>query len=191
MSPAIWLIAEDETDCDVIQRILNKKGFKVVIRRVQLSGASGGISRLATQLPRLIKVVRNNKYWHDGDCIVVLHDRDAHLLGRHNAEYNMIAAVCKKENAIHLLADDTIESWLLADNGICQFLGIKPSTWDGKPGAKIRIESLLGTKHMQYQAQGREKLIEKLDGTGDMRSPSMRESMKKLIDAECIAMEPQ
>jgi hypothetical protein len=58
MSLTIWLIVEDEDDGLVIQQLLRAKAIKVRLQIRAPSGRTGGISRLARQLERLIATIR-------------------------------------------------------------------------------------------------------------------------------------
>jgi len=186
MSASIWLIAEDSTDVAIFKQILKSRGITTVVREVAPSGGSGGISRLAQQLLKLIRTIRVEKHYYRSDCIVVLHDKDADTPGRNTAEYDTIDAICRNEDILHLVADDKIEAWLLADKGICDFFGIHPASWDGKTEAKDRIEALLHARKISYHGRPRQQLIERLTGTGDQFSRSLKSALKQLADANCI-----
>ncbi len=154
MNPTIWLIAEDKTDFEVMRQIFKKKGFQGAFKLVKPSGGSGGIGRLRQQLLTLITVTRNDKNWRNGDCIVVLHDLDAHVPNRNNVQFAAIAALCKAENVVHLIADDKIEAWMLADRGLCDFLEIAAKAWDGRPEVKRDLDRCLRRKNLTYQGRG-------------------------------------
>jgi len=73
MSQRLWLIVEDANDGAVVQHILVKKGFSILVEVITPPGGSGGISRLAAWLSQLIKTIQANKRFDPhGDCIAVL-----------------------------------------------------------------------------------------------------------------------
>jgi hypothetical protein len=186
MTAAIWLIAEDESDVQVVRYILRKKGYDVNVRHVPLQSGSGGVSQLARQLPKLIKGVKAKR--KAGDCIVVLHDLDAESQHRHNADYAAIARICREEDVILIIADDKIEAWLLADKGLCEWLKSQPRHWDGRPEVKRELEHLLHKAYprMRYGGPDRDKILSNLDGTGEAFSPSLKRALDRLIEENCI-----
>lgn len=186
MTPSMWIISEDATDFSVLQQLFIQKGLGVILRQMSLSGGSGGISRLAQQLPKLIRAIKTHKRWQEHDCIVVIHDLDAQTLNRHKAQYEQIEATCQRENVTHLVADDKIEAWMLSDGGLCTFLQTAPKNWDANPSVKEALESLLRKKKMVYQGRDRDILIRTLDGTGDNLSPSMRTAFSQLKTLPCV-----
>lgn len=185
MTKQLWLIAEDDYDAAIFKRILAAKEILVIVQHVRLEGSTGGISRLQSQLVRLVSAIRVDKRWRKEDCIVVLHDVDIEQQDR--SIYDRIAEICDQQSLVLLKADDKIEAWLLADTGLCKFLDTKAARWDRKPEVKRHLESLLRKKKLSYEGRTRDKLIEKIDGSGDELSQSLQEAMRSLIDNNCIA----
>ena len=107
MSGTIWLITEDEYDYKVVQQILLKKKIKMGLKWRPMSGGSGGISRMADQLERIIKSLVHEK--GKQDCIAVLHDADTHRQPNRET-YNEIRRICKQYKVAHITADDEMES---------------------------------------------------------------------------------
>ena len=184
MSATIWLITEDESDKVIVEALVRKKGFDVKVARLKLSGGSGGISRLAHQLKRLINDAKGMK--GPNDCIAVLHDADSHMQQANRQTYVEIERICKSEKVKLILAKDEIEAWLLADSGVCKWLDIRPRNNDEESKPKERLDSLLKQKHeMRYRERNQLEILAHLNGDGDTRSPSMREALQHLENAPC------
>src|ERR1700690_944289 len=189
MSPTIWVITESEWDFDVFKAVLQRKVKAIRLRHVRLSGGTGSISRLASQAATLIRAIRKDRRWRDDDCIAVLHDTYTQTMGRQESHYKTINDVCKKHSAVHLIVNEKIEAWLLADDGICRFLEqaishkVKRKSWDSSPNVKTDLENFLGRAKMSYGGPDKDKLLDHLDGTGDVRSSSLKKAIKSLQDA--------
>jgi hypothetical protein len=184
MSGTIWLITEDETDAEVVERILEKRGLKVRVKRLGTRNV-GGISRLAGQLARLIATAKAQK--QANDCIAVLHDEDRHIQPD-RTPYETIATLCKAEHVAFIIARDELEAWLLADSGVCAWLESNPANWDGKPKPKEELERRMKKKdkHLRYQGKGRQQIMNALNGDGDQHSPSMKTALAHLDNAPCM-----
>lgn len=185
MSGTIWLIVEDENDGSVVQIILKKRGIPVAVKILKPSGGTGGISRLAKQLRLLIETAKKQK--KATDCIAVLHDYDIHSQQQNRQPYQQIEQICKAEMVKHVVAHDELESWMLSDSGLCEWLEIQTRNWDEqrKPSDELR-RMLQDKKKMKYQGADREKVFAKLNGDGDKFSPSMRDALEHLKNATCV-----
>ncbi len=193
MSPTIWLIVEDETDGHMVQALLDGALGQNKIRVAWLNptGNTGGVSRLAHQLERLIQDAQRKR--NPGDCIAVLHDADE-LIGHTPEErkpYRRIKVICDKyKNDVALIiARDEIESWLLADEGLCKRLKLTPRNWDTKPKPTEALRKAVRDEMGIEYSRKREKVLIHVDGTGHKRSPSMRRAMKHLENAPCTSEE--
>lgn len=183
--PVIWLISEDETDAEVIRAILKVKQIDIQIK--PLHPRPGGITRLAKQLETFIKAVQVQK--GKQDCIAVLHDADENI-EPNRIPYNTIADVCKRYQVKQVVARDELEAWILADEGFCRWVGRKPQNCDGLMRPSDTLKSLVDKKlGKKYQAVDRQKVLAQLDGTGDKKSPSMREAVQFL--QPCISLETE
>lgn len=189
MIPTMWLIAEGESDAKVIQRILDAKNIAVKVNRVNPK-FGGGIPRLAQELEALIKSAMLKKKSHD--CIVVFHDADnlQPMLPEHPKHYKDIEKICigYKKHVTRILACDEIEAWLLADEGLCKWLHIKPDDeCDSreKPSQKLNEQIRKHNKKMKWNSRYWGDILKYLDATGDKRSPSMRDSLKRLLELSC------
>jgi hypothetical protein len=190
MSGTIWLIAEDESDGQIVQALLDARQVKVRVRVLVPTGGSGGISRLARQLPRLIEQAKANK--QRNDCIAVLHDADEHTQ-QARQPYNRVKEICEQHSrdVILVIARDEIEAWLLADPGLCGWLGVKAGNCDGQSKPSETLNSLLKSeKGMKYQGPARDKVLVHLDGGGDQHSPSLRAALAHLDGAPCVDAAP-
>lgn len=188
MSRKIYLIAESREDANVIQALVQAKGFSIRIEWLRLTGGSGGIDRMLAQLEDLIEAALEVK--DEQDCIAVCHDKD--LLTkpeRRKQVHDKIDALCAgnryRPHVYLIIPDDAIESWLLADHGLCHWLEEKPQNWDGQPDPKAEFKRRLDKKHLKWQGADRAKVLAHLDGSGDKKSPSMQAALTHLVNAPC------
>jgi hypothetical protein len=187
MSRTLWLIAEDDTIDAVIRAIFTAKGFNV---RVRLLGQAVGISMLAQEISNLIAEARRQR--NPGDCIVVIHDADE-LKEPDRRHYNTVKAVCERQenrdDVLLIIAHDEIESWLLADEGLCRWLSKKPRNKDEQ---RLPSEILNGwlrrKKKLKWDRRHRDEVLKWVDGTGDApdRSPSMKKAIEGLRASYCV-----
>jgi len=180
--PTIFLIVESKNDADVIQAILTKRNLALTVYPLTPIGGSPNISRLAEQLERLIATAK--KLRQSGDCIAVLHDADIQT-GRNELEQKQIQTICErfKMDVAHMRAADELESWLLADAGICEWFGIRRKNWDEQRQPSNTLEKYLKENariRTGYDGKGRAAVLAHLAGNGDDHSPSMREASKML-----------
>jgi hypothetical protein len=186
VSRTIYLIVEDETDAEVVRAILAKKNSSLRISHLKPAGNSGGLSRLAEDLEKLIKTAIQKR--KKGDCIAVLHDADLQTQQNRKA-YDEIKKICQKyQQYVRLiLAVDEIESWLLADEGLCAYLGEKPRNCDMETRPSDRLKTSVHRKTQKhYQGKTRSQVLSNVDGTGDKHSPSMQKAIAALIEADCL-----
>jgi len=189
MSGTIWLIVEDKTDGDIVRVILEKRGIKVKSPKVlKPDGARGGISRLAKQLEKLIKTIRDNPQFNSKrDCIAVLHDWDENTQQSNRKHYKDIERICTKFKVKLIIARDEIESWILADSGVCEWLDLPLDNRDTVRKPSDELSRLMQKKYrMKYQGADRAKVLEELVGDADRHSPSMREALQHLDNAPCV-----
>jgi hypothetical protein len=181
----IWLIVEDKNDALVVKEILRKRGLFHKVEPILPSGGGKGISRLAKQLDKLITDTKRKKKAQD--CIAVLHDADEQTQTDRTL-YNQIKTICHnhRQDVALIIAFDEIESWLLADSGLCRWLDISPKNWDNSSKPSATLESLLTKqKRMKFQGPNRAKVLSHLEGTGDQVSPSMKVAVAFLNKAPC------
>ena len=185
MSNTIYLIVEDETDVDVVRAILKAKQIDIYVSKLIPTGKTGGVSRLASQLERLIKTALEKR--KSNDCIAVLHDADENVQTDRKS-YEEIKEICKRYSVdvVLIVAHDEIEAWLLADEGLCKWLGEKPHNCDEETQPSLRLNRAVKKKTgKDYTGKMRNQVLEKINGTGD-NSPSMRLALTHLDNAVCI-----
>ncbi len=126
---------------------------------------------------------------HSKDCVAVLHDADEQTEPERQL-YEKIRLVCErfKKHVVHVIAKDEIEAWLLADEGLCQWLSIRARNCDGQKRPSDELKRLVQQKKqpMKYQGPDRAKVLAHVDGSGDKYSPSMREALEHLKNAPCV-----
>ena len=187
MTGTIHLIVEDQTDADVVNAILYAKKFDVRAKALKPPGGSGGISRLADNIEALIKTAIKKR--QKGDCVAVLHDADE-TSERYRANHDRIRVVCEKyPNDVKLIiARDEIESWLIADEGLCRWLEEKPHESSDKlqKPSKLLKRAIKRKTGKDYTGRVREQVHQQLDGSGDKYSESMRDALTHLHNAPCM-----
>lgn len=185
MTGTIHLIVEDETDVDVVRAICNARNLNVRIRMYVPTGGSKGISRLAKQLDPLIISARANR--KETDCIAVLHDADT-LVQQNRRLYDQIKDICQKHDDVaEIIAKDEIESWLLADGGLCAWLGERPRNCDMERQPSERLNRAVKAKTgKDYSGRMRGQVLGKLKGNGDDHSLSLRAALSYLENATCL-----
>ena len=186
MSKTIWLIAEDKSDRQILEAILQAKDISITVRIREPDGKTGGVSRLAYQLESLIKTVHEQK--SEDDCIVVLHDTDHKTRTHDRKDYEQIEEICARyADVVHIVARDEIESWLLADAGLCKWLNINHRNWDEQRKPSVELDrALKRAGKNRYQSRYLAEILKQIDGTGDQYSPSMQLAFQVLKDAGCI-----
>lgn len=187
MSGGIHLIAEDHTDAEVVRAMLKARKIPVSVYPLTPAGASGGVSRLAQQLERLIQTALRKR--QTGDCIAVLHDADE-LSETNRSSHDQIKATCRKypQDVVLIVAQDEIESWLLADEGLCRWLNENPrnaSIHERKPSERLEraVKDKTGKK---YSGKMRAQVLEKLDGTGEQYNRSLQKALTHLHNTPCV-----
>lgn len=190
MSGTIFLIVEGKMD-ELIVKALIKRRYPHVKVDVRQPGPIGGIDRLAEKIDELIQQAIKDK--KEGDCIAVLHDADLHtrLTLKDRASHLKIEKVCEhyKAHVVRIVAYDTIEAWLLADSGLCQWLGIKVKNCDRVSQPKDELIRLLNKKSgVKYVEHKLPQILTHLDGT-KTASESLKKALKHLIDAPCVSEE--
>ena len=186
MSGTIYLIMESEKDVDVVRAILKARNITVRVEPLYPTGRKEiGVSRLAKELERLIAEAIAER--QPGNCIAVLHDADEFEQVPHRGDYQRIQSICQKHRreVVPIIADDELESWLLADEGICRWLGIKAENQDSRQKPKEYLNSLVKDKTgKRYQGANRSKVLDHIDG--NTHSPSLQQALKHLDNAPCV-----
>lgn len=181
MNKVLGLICEDKTDYDVFKVILSKRYPSLTI--VYRNTTQTGINRLVEELETLVRDLQK-KYSHLS-CIAVLHDADE-LSEPNREKYERLKAKCEKLKAIELVAHDELEAWLLADSGVCQWLGLQARNVDNERKPKEMLIRALKNKNLSYQGSNRQKVNEQIAGDGDERSPSMKKALVDLQKHNCL-----
>ncbi len=190
MSGRLWLIVEGQYDGDVVREILSRQpAYADLAKRVEVikpTGGSPNLARLAAQLERLIKSISKGK----NDCIAVLHDQDANAEPHRRQHYDKIRQVCGRyKQVVHVIAKDELESWLLADAGLCAWLGIKVRNWDEETKPSDKLASLVNEKFRLAYPGDLAKILPHIDGSGHKTSQSLTEAMHHLASAPCVTAE--
>lgn len=188
MSGTLWLITEGKIDYQIIRALVRHHHPQVKVEPQFSTGSKPNISQLAKQIEKLIKTVQSKR--KPGDCIAVVHDADMHRNPTNRKEYNAIKEICEREEyraeVVLIVIPDEIEAWLLADHGLCEWLGIKPTNYDDKPKPKDDLESYLyKAGKPRYRIENMPQILKHLDGTADQHSQSLRGALRHLQNAPC------
>lgn len=188
MSRIIYLTTEDRMDANVIRAFIRAKQLLFEIKESELQVR--GINQLAAQLGNIIKSFLKER--RAGDCIAVLHDADA-LTQTDRTRYDQIRQVCDRyrEDVFLVIARDELEAWLLADEGLCDWLGEKPGNKDEMKRPSDRLKSLAKAKmNRDYGQRTQEQVLKHLNGTADKHSPSFQQALAHLNNAACTRKHP-
>jgi len=189
MITTMWLIVEGDSDPKVIRRILEQKKIAIRVQPIFPERGGGGIPLLAQNLEALIEYVIQRK--RPEVCIVVFHEVDE-TTNVYRNHYETIDAICGSEKYKALVtlitARDEIEAWLLADEGLCKWLGVKPNKkCDSikRPSQKLNELIRKHNDRMRWNSRYWDDILKYLDATGDKLSPSMRDSLTRLLELPC------
>jgi hypothetical protein len=189
MTITLHLIVEDENDAAIIRAILLKRQLDIRVIDYPPTKSGGGISRLAKEITRHIATAKRKLLENPKGCIAVLHDLDQTRQQENRKLYDDIEQICKRENIVLVIARDELESWLLADAGVCRWLSdeVRPRNWDGETKPNRELDRLM-RKHKDkgYEGTERGKVIAAIDGSGDKYSESMRQAIMQLYTAPCM-----
>src|SRR5262249_6218344 len=146
----------DRGDAEVINAILKAKKINVRIR--PLPPKQGSISRLAKELKTLIQIALHDR--KPGDCIAVLHDADEQVQTSRE-DHQRITRICAtyKKDVVLVIPRDELEAWILADSGVCLWLGVSPKNRDEEQKPSDTLSGLMQSKHkLKYQGDGRARI---------------------------------
>lgn len=187
MAGTIWFIVEGQFEDEIIRAILKNRYPQVHTRFLRPTGATPNLSRLAKQIENLIQTALKAR--QHGDCIAVLHDADLQTRPHAREDYEQIKKICQQytQHVKYIVASDEIEAWLLADNGLCNWLGRKAANVDNmrKP-SEVLAKALDKAGKPKYRKDNLRKIVTQMDASGDTYSPSLREALKHLENAPCV-----
>ncbi|MHB8629985.1 MAG: hypothetical protein ACYDBJ_27090 [Aggregatilineales bacterium] len=181
--PVIYLLAEDQTGYFVFQAIVRERKINAIVR---LRGAAEGVSLLANEVEELILLILKEK--SSKDCIVVLHDTDDSVQP-YREDYDKIVRICEKykDHVTRLEAIQEIESWLLADEGLCKWLDVKPKASDSLKRPSDQLKTLVKARpgNWKWDKKHQPRILENMSANGDRLSESMRLAIQTLLQLPC------
>ena len=189
LKPTIYLLAEDKTGYFVFQAIVREKSINATVK---LLGRAEGVSNLANEVEELIRLALTEKF--PKDCIVVLHDTDDSVQA-YRESYDKITRVCDKygEHVTRLEATEEVEAWLLVDDGLCKWLGIKAKASDNLKRPSDLLKSLVNARsgNWTWNKLHQPRILENMTATGDKLggSVSMRVAISRLTQLSCFQPE--
>ncbi|GIK64939.1 MAG: hypothetical protein BroJett018_27330 [Chloroflexota bacterium] len=188
----IFLIVEADRDGRYAKTIVQRCYPSIEVHLLPPKGHNRGIGALAEQIERLLKEALLKKQTaHEPACVAVLHDADESSTPNRNL-HTIIRDACQKhkKQVILVLAKDEMESWLMADSGVCAWLDKKPKNWDEETHPSKTFESWLDKAGKgKYDDAIATQIAAKLMGDGGKVSPSLKSALQHLIDAPCTKSE--
>jgi hypothetical protein len=182
VSRTLWLIAEHRNDADVVVEILKKRGIPVNINPVSMPDNKSGINHMLQELAKLIETTQAAR--QADDRIAVLIDAEWYKLKRDRYNHKQVAAICRRfrPDVKLLWAVQEIEAWLLADSGVCAWLGIEVQQTDPLHDPKEKLSSLLHHRGLSSRGRGRSRIFQQMRGDGDQHNRSLGRVLR-YIDA--------
>ncbi len=180
----VVLIVEDNSDGFACRTFAERIGLSVLVDWLPANGV-GDIKRRG---PKLIQAAQDRLVAGRG-CVAVLIDRD-----RYNPDpavgprLREIARICERCEVPLLLAQDCIEGWLRADEGVCKWLRLKiVAQTDNLPTAKddIAARYYARTKRNYARRIGRIRVAEHADGSAPQHNKSLRKALQELRKSPC------
>lgn len=186
MSGTLYIIVEGRTDGEIVASLLARRYPKLRVVPIKPIGSKPNLSRLVEQIEELIKTALAKR--GKRDCVAVLHDADTQVQPD-RAAYERIQKICE-QHALYVklvVAYDEIEAWLLADSGLCKWLGQTPRNYDGERQPSLILRSWLDKAGKpKYREENLPRILNNLEADGYKFSPSMQAALKHLEDAPCI-----
>jgi hypothetical protein len=186
MTRRLFLIVEDKTDVEVFKRFLKLRNLSITVVPFHPKTGQAGLSRLRELLEGFIQTALAQR--QPGDCIVILHDADEQTQPHQREDYNQIKARCENyanQSVHHLIAHDEIESWLLSDEGLCQWLGLTAKNQDKQRQPSERLSTRMNKQGKgRYTGPNRENVLAHLNG--NCHSESFKQAFKQLEEAGCL-----
>lgn len=137
----VVLIVEDDSDGRAIAELVGKSVEQVHVDWLP----AGGIGNIKRNAAKLISLARDRVEGRRG-CVGVLVDRDRKNPVR-DEPHRTIARACRQARAEFVAAREALEAWLLADPGVCQWLGIAtPTTTETMRDPKQRVAQAFSRK---------------------------------------------
>lgn len=186
MTRTLHLIVEAPMDGELVRAILKVHFPALQVRVTRPTGNNPNLARLAQQIEQLIASAR--RIAANTDCIAVLHDADRQTRPHDRADYERIETACALHagRVLHVQAVDEIEAWLLADSGVCQWLGEQPANRDQLRQPSDRLGSWMKSRHkLTYRKSDLRPVMRHLRADGHERSPSMRAMLDQLRQQPC------
>lgn len=172
MSRVLRLICEDPSDGEILIEILRKKSIAIHIENVLMPNNLRGINHLPQELPKLIATTRAA---FPNDAIAVLIDAEWYKPKQARFNHKQVAVICRRLRADSKLlwAVQEIEAWLLADSGICSWIGAELQQTDQLHDPKENLRRLLYLKGFSLRQRDRRRIFQEMHGDGDQRNRSL------------------
>ncbi|MFN8418235.1 MAG: hypothetical protein U0528_03160 [Anaerolineae bacterium] len=174
---------KDPSDSEVVRLILEKKSIAARVEPVLIPSNRTGIFNLVRNDTLITLIETTLSQMQPQDCLAVLIDAEFEKPRKDRKDHKRIAEICAQysERVALILAIQEIEAWLLADSGICAYLGEQAANHDHRPSPKEYLEGLLRhKKRRRWSGADRRMVMQQLVGDGDQHSPSMGKALRKL-----------
>lgn len=173
----VVVIVEDDSDGRALKRLAEASRLSVQLDWLPANGI-GNIKRRGDALIRLAA----DRIESGQGCVAIVVDRDRHD-SRKDEPHLTIDRTCATSGIPYIEAVETLEAWLLADDGITQWLGLKERAQTdrvGDPKAVVSKAFLRKTGKTYRTRRARVQLAEKATGVNASRSRSWSQAIEYL-----------
>jgi hypothetical protein len=173
----VVLIVEDDSDGRALESLARASRLPVRIDWLPANGI-GNIKRRAEALIRLAM----DRIEHHRGCVAVVVDRD-HKDRERDEPHRTINEACAAKATPFIEVVEALEAWLLADDGVMSWLGLKARRQtDGisNPKKIVARAFLKKTKRSYQKRRSRMQLAAKATGVKPERSASWSQALAHL-----------
>lgn len=184
-TPAPWrvvLIVEDDSDGRALSFLIRTLNARATVDWLPANGI-GNIDRNGR---RLIGLAKDRATRHG--CVAVIIDGDRKNVGR-DEPHRSIARQCRAGGIPLLIARESLEAWMLADAGICQWLEVTPRrSTHTLPNPKDAVSRAFFRKTgRQYRRRrARMEVAQRATGLNRSANPSMDQAIKHLENCRIV-----
>jgi hypothetical protein len=172
----VVLIVEDDSDGRAISTLMQNLQIRAVIDWLPANGL-GNIQRNGRKLVALAK----DRVGRRG-CVAVIIDGDSKNPAR-DEPHRTIARDCRASNVPLVIARESLEAWLLADRGICEWLEVptRPTTHTlGDPKDVVSRAFLRKTGRPYRQRRARLEVAKRTTGLNRAANISLDTALRHL-----------
>ncbi len=173
----VVLIVEDDSDGRALRKLAEASGLLVRIDWLP----ANGIGNIKRRLDALIHLASDRIEGGQG-CVAVVVDRDCKNC-KHDEPHRTISTVCQSHATPYIEAVEALEAWLLADDGIANWLGVTRRAGTDRirdPKGIIERAFYKKTKRTYGRRLGRTQLAAQATGVQSSGSRSWTQALAHL-----------